>query len=156
MRLRTCCPPQIIHRKKMGFPTPWEYGLAGPKLQEIETLLLESRSVERRPSREDAVRRIFTEHRAKRRDHGSRIWRLLNLELWQRTSSMARSMLSSARRKRMASRAEGLEIGLAEEIDSRTEAARPRCSGTFHKKTECYPRLAAAASEMCGTTASSN
>ena len=77
-------PAQIIHRKKMGFPTPWEYWLAGPKLQEIETLLLESRSVERRLFREDAVRRIFTEHRAKRRDHGSRIWRLLNLELWQR------------------------------------------------------------------------
>ncbi len=77
-------PAQIIHRKKMGFPTPWEYWLAGPKLQEIETLLLESRSSERQLFREDAVRRIFAEHRAKRRDHGNRIWRLLNLELWQR------------------------------------------------------------------------
>jgi asparagine synthase (glutamine-hydrolysing) len=77
-------PAQIIQRKKMGFPTPWEYWLAGPKLQEIETLLLESRSSERQLFREDAVRRIFAEHRAKRRDHGNRIWRLLNLELWQR------------------------------------------------------------------------
>jgi hypothetical protein len=27
---------------------------------------------------------LFTEHRARRRDHGNRIWRLLNLEIWQR------------------------------------------------------------------------
>ena len=31
-----------------------------------------------------AVRRLFAEHRAKQRDHGNRIWRLLNLELWFR------------------------------------------------------------------------
>jgi hypothetical protein len=30
------------------------------------------------------VKRIFTEHRAKTRDHGNRIWRLLNLEIWHR------------------------------------------------------------------------
>jgi asparagine synthase (glutamine-hydrolysing) len=77
-------PAEIIHRKKMGFPTPWEHWLSGPNLHEIETLLLESRSIERRLFREDAVRRILAEHRAKRRDHGNRIWRLLNLELWQR------------------------------------------------------------------------
>jgi hypothetical protein len=28
--------------------------------------------------------RLFAEHRAGRRDHGERIWRLLNLEIWQR------------------------------------------------------------------------
>jgi hypothetical protein len=30
------------------------------------------------------VKRIFSEHRAKVRDHGNRIWRLLNLEIWHR------------------------------------------------------------------------
>jgi hypothetical protein len=30
------------------------------------------------------VKRIFAEHRRKARDHATRIWRLLNLELWQR------------------------------------------------------------------------
>jgi len=31
-----------------------------------------------------AVEKLFEEHRAGHRDHYDRIWRLLNLELWQR------------------------------------------------------------------------
>jgi len=77
-------PREIVYRKKMGFPTPWAYWLAGPQLAEIERVLSEPRSVARRLFQPDAVRRIFAEHRAGHRDHGSRIWRLLNLELWQR------------------------------------------------------------------------
>ena len=34
--------------------------------------------------RPEAVRRLFAEHRSKTRDHGNRIWRLLNLETWLR------------------------------------------------------------------------
>jgi hypothetical protein len=32
----------------------------------------------------DAVRQRFAEHRWNISDHSNRIWRLLNLELWQR------------------------------------------------------------------------
>ena len=77
-------PEAIVFRKKMGFPTPWAYWLAGPQLEEIERLLSEPRSSARGLFRPEAIRRIFTEHRARHRDHGNRIWRLLNLELWQR------------------------------------------------------------------------
>jgi asparagine synthase (glutamine-hydrolysing) len=77
-------PEDIVYRKKMGFPTPWAYWLAGPQLEEIERLLSERRSVARGLFRPETIRRIFTEHRAGHRDHGNRIWRLLNLELWQR------------------------------------------------------------------------
>jgi len=77
-------PEAIVYRKKMGFPTPWAYWLAGPQLEEIERLLSEPRSGARELFRSEAVRRIFAEHRAGHRDHGNRIWRLLNLELWQR------------------------------------------------------------------------
>ena len=77
-------PNDIIYRKKMGFPTPWAYWLAGPQLQQIENLLSEPRSVARGLFRSDAISRIFAEHRTGHRDHGNRIWRLLNLELWQR------------------------------------------------------------------------
>jgi asparagine synthase (glutamine-hydrolysing) len=77
-------PHDIIYRKKMGFPTPWAYWLAGPQLQQIETLLTEHRSAARGLFRPEAISRIFAEHRAGHRDHGNRIWRLLNLELWQR------------------------------------------------------------------------
>jgi asparagine synthase (glutamine-hydrolysing) len=77
-------PREIVYRKKMGFPTPWEYWLAGPQLEEIERLLLEPRCEARGLFRRDAIQRILAEHRARHRDHGNRIWRLLNLELWQR------------------------------------------------------------------------
>ncbi|HYM75126.1 MAG TPA: asparagine synthase (glutamine-hydrolyzing) [Candidatus Dormibacteraeota bacterium] len=77
-------PSDIVYRKKMGFPTPWAYWLAGPQLEQIERLLTEPRSATRGLFRADSVARIFAEHRAGHRDHGNRIWRLLNFELWQR------------------------------------------------------------------------
>jgi asparagine synthase (glutamine-hydrolysing) len=77
-------PKSIVYRKKMGFPTPWEYWLAGPQLDDLEQMLLEPRSTERRLFRPAVVKRIFTEHRARARDHGNRIWRLINFELWHR------------------------------------------------------------------------
>jgi asparagine synthase (glutamine-hydrolysing) len=77
-------PHDIIYRQKMGFPTPWAYWLSGPQLQQIETLLTEPRSASRGLFRPEAVSRIFAEHRSGHRDHGNRIWRLLNCELWQR------------------------------------------------------------------------
>jgi asparagine synthase (glutamine-hydrolysing) len=77
-------PRSIVYRKKMGFPTPWEYWLSGPQLDDLERMLLETRSIERGLLRPDTVKRIVAEHRAKTRDHGNRIWRLLNLEIWHR------------------------------------------------------------------------
>jgi len=47
-------------------------------------MLLEPRSLERGLFRADALSQIFAEHRSKMRDHGNRIWRLLNLESWFR------------------------------------------------------------------------
>ena len=40
-------PHDIMYRKKMGFPTPWAYWLAGPQLQQVENLLPEPRSAAR-------------------------------------------------------------------------------------------------------------
>jgi asparagine synthase (glutamine-hydrolysing) len=77
-------PKDIVYRRKMGFPTPWAYWLGGPQLDQLEQLLLEPRTVERQYCKPDAVKKLFAEHRAGARDHGNRIWRLLNLELWER------------------------------------------------------------------------
>jgi asparagine synthase (glutamine-hydrolysing) len=77
-------PASIIHRKKMGFPTPWAYWLAGPQLDRLEQMLLEPRTTGRGLFRSDGLRQLFAEHRAKHRDHGNKIWRLLNLEIWFR------------------------------------------------------------------------
>ncbi len=77
-------PREIVYRQKMGFPTPWAYWLAGPQLESLERMLTEERTQDRGLFRAEAVRRLFAEHRTGRRDHGNRIWRLLNLELWMR------------------------------------------------------------------------
>jgi asparagine synthase (glutamine-hydrolysing) len=77
-------PGEIVHRQKMGFPTPWVYWLAGPQLEELERLLLEPRTRQRGLFHPEILKRLFAEHRAAYRDHGNRIWRLLSLELWLR------------------------------------------------------------------------
>ena len=77
-------PREIIHRKKLGFPTPWSGWLAGAQLDSIEQLLLESRSIGRGLFKRSAIEQLFREHRCRYRDHYDRIWRLLNLELWHR------------------------------------------------------------------------
>ena len=77
-------PHSIVYRQKMGFPTPWTYWLGGPQLDHLEKMLLGPLTLERGLIEREAVRRLFAEHRAGRRDNGDRIWRLLNLETWHR------------------------------------------------------------------------
>ncbi len=77
-------PHSIVYRQKMGFPTPWAYWLGGPALDSLRSLIMEPRTLERGLFRIEALERLFAEHTAGHRDHGNRIWRLLNLELWFR------------------------------------------------------------------------
>jgi asparagine synthase (glutamine-hydrolysing) len=74
----------VLYRQKLGFPTPRSGWLCGPQLEAIQSFLLEPRSLERGFFKPESVQRLFREHRARNRDHGDRIWRLLNLELWHR------------------------------------------------------------------------
>jgi asparagine synthase (glutamine-hydrolysing) len=82
--VRDLLPHSIVHRRKMGFPTPFREWLNGRRLEEVERLLLEPRSLERDLFRPDAVRQYLAEHRARQADQSDKIWRLLNLELWHR------------------------------------------------------------------------
>ncbi len=77
-------PHSILYRPKLGFPTPWSGWLAGPQLDVIQNLLLESRSLDRGLFKQASLQRLFQDHRGGYRDHYDRIWRLLNLELWHR------------------------------------------------------------------------
>jgi asparagine synthase (glutamine-hydrolysing) len=77
-------PKSVINRAKMGFPTPWAHWMAGEALEGVERRLLNSRSLDRGLFKTEAIQRLFTEHRSRRRDNANRIWRLLNLEIWQR------------------------------------------------------------------------
>jgi asparagine synthase (glutamine-hydrolysing) len=77
-------PRDIVYRQKMGFPTPWTYWLAGPQLDDLQRMLLDERSLRRGFFNENYLQQLFAEHRRGHRDHGNRIWRLLNLEIWMR------------------------------------------------------------------------
>ena len=77
-------PKSIIYRRKMGFPTPWRSWLGGPQLNVLEEMIAGPRAQARGLFQPEAVVRLFQEHRHHIQDHSDRIWRLLNLELWQR------------------------------------------------------------------------
>src|ERR1700754_4642541 len=77
-------PRSIVHRTKLGFPTPWAQWVGGAQLNSIEKLLLESRTQERGLFEKKAVQKLLAEHRQGRRDNTNRIWRLINLEIWHR------------------------------------------------------------------------
>jgi asparagine synthase (glutamine-hydrolysing) len=77
-------PAAILYRRKMGFPTPWRAWLAGPQLNSVERLLLEPRALSRGLFKPESLRRLFAEQQAGSADHDERLWRLVNLEIWQR------------------------------------------------------------------------
>jgi asparagine synthase (glutamine-hydrolysing) len=77
-------PQPIIHRRKMGFPTPFKGWLKGQQLGVVENTLTEPRSLGRGLFRPEAVRRVLADHRMGKADRSEQIWRLLNLELWHR------------------------------------------------------------------------
>jgi len=77
-------PESILNRRKMGFPTPLSDWLLGPQLATVERILTEHRSLGRGLFKPESVRLLFSEHRARHRDHSDKLWRLLNLELWHR------------------------------------------------------------------------
>jgi asparagine synthase (glutamine-hydrolysing) len=77
-------PKSIIHRRKMGFPTPLRQWLAGPHLDDVERLLLEPRSLEWGVFKPESLKCLFAEHRSGTKDRYEQLWRLMNLELWRR------------------------------------------------------------------------
>ncbi len=75
-------PEAIIHRRKMGFPTPlgqWLHGEAGARAMELiqrpDGLVAEHLDLR-------AVGELIERHRSRKEDATDRIWRLLNLQLW--------------------------------------------------------------------------
>jgi asparagine synthase (glutamine-hydrolysing) len=77
-------PKEILTRGKMGFPVPMGKWLRGPFWPVVEEFVLGTRSLGRGLFDRDAVERLAAEHRSGAREHGDRLWLLVNLELWQR------------------------------------------------------------------------
>jgi asparagine synthase (glutamine-hydrolysing) len=82
--LRDLVPREILTRKKMGFPVPVGRWLRGPFWSIVQEFVLGPRALERGLFKPDELRRLAEEHRREVREHGDRLWLLINLEIWQR------------------------------------------------------------------------
>jgi len=83
--VRDWLPPGIADRPKQGFSVPVRHWLRGELRGLAEDVLLDPGSLRRGLFREDNLRSLIREHLDGARDHETRIWTLLQLELWFRT-----------------------------------------------------------------------
>jgi asparagine synthase (glutamine-hydrolysing) len=77
-------PPQILTRRKMGFPVPVGDWLRRSYTALLDDLVLGPRARARGLWDSRSVERLVGEHRAGAANHADRLWLLLNLEIWQR------------------------------------------------------------------------
>lgn len=75
-------PPEIIHRKKMGFPTPIRSWLLDSRAEPLYDALRERKGFLVSIVNADALESLILRHRARQEDATDRLWRLLNLQLW--------------------------------------------------------------------------
>jgi asparagine synthase (glutamine-hydrolysing) len=77
-------PREVIYRKKMGFGMPIDEWLRAELKPLAYDTLLSQPARERGVMRPDYVRGLLDEHCSGRRNHHTRLWALLMLELWFR------------------------------------------------------------------------
>jgi asparagine synthase (glutamine-hydrolysing) len=82
--LRDLVPPEILTRRKMGFPVPVGRWLRGAFWPVVDELVTGARARGRGLFEPTTLRRIAEEHRSGAAEHGDRLWLLANLEIWQR------------------------------------------------------------------------
>jgi asparagine synthase (glutamine-hydrolysing) len=90
-------PASTLGKAKHGFSAPVAEWLRGPLAPLAGRILEGQRARDRGLLREAEVARLLAEHRAGRRDHSTKIWALLMLELWFRTYIDAEPSLDAAR-----------------------------------------------------------
>jgi asparagine synthase (glutamine-hydrolysing) len=75
-------PHDIVHRTKMGFPTPLKRWLLDAQCAPIYDFLLEDDGLLSEVIAQEPLRDLLNRHRNKSEDATDRIWNLLNLQLW--------------------------------------------------------------------------
>jgi len=78
-------PPEILTRRKMGFPVPFGQWVRSRWHDVARDVLLDRRSRERGLLNEAAVVKLLDHHRRGLVAAGDSIWALMNLELWHRS-----------------------------------------------------------------------
>ena len=77
-------PPEILKRKKMGFPVPVGSWLRGPYRSMLDEYVLGERALARGLFAADGLRALVGSHVRGEQNHSERLWSLVNLEVWQR------------------------------------------------------------------------
>ncbi len=75
-------PREIIHRKKMGFPTPIRQWLLDERAKPLYSALLDRNGFLASYLDPDAIKALVDRHQSGVEDATDRIWRLINLQLW--------------------------------------------------------------------------
>jgi asparagine synthase (glutamine-hydrolysing) len=77
-------PAEVLHRSKMGFPTPVKPWLRYQLFGRVAKILTDGRLADRKIINAHFVRDLLEAHRTGRVDATDAVWRLLNFELWNR------------------------------------------------------------------------
>ena len=75
-------PNEIVHRKKMGFPTPIRQWLMSPQAQPLFAALQDSNGFVAKYVSMNELKPLIERHMNNQEDATDRLWRLLNLQLW--------------------------------------------------------------------------
>ena len=82
--MRGRLPKEILDGPKTGFGVPYEEWLRGSLHGFARSAILDKGFIERFGLRRAHLERALEEHRAKRRDRGFLLWKLMQLSLWSR------------------------------------------------------------------------
>jgi len=82
--LKDVVPRAILERRKMGFPVPLGKWIREGWWSVVQEYVLSPRTLRRNLFNPAILRTLTQEHHTGAADHGSRLWLLVNLEIWQR------------------------------------------------------------------------
>jgi asparagine synthase (glutamine-hydrolysing) len=81
---REFLPPEIVDRRKRGFPAPFGSWFRNGAREFVRDVLAPATIVRRGLLDGAYVERLLAEHERRHADHAALIWGLVNLELWHR------------------------------------------------------------------------
>ncbi|MFH1479377.1 MAG: asparagine synthase-related protein, partial [Candidatus Omnitrophota bacterium] len=82
--LKDKLPKEILSRGKMGFGIPIDVWFRGELKDYSHDILTNEKCIERGYFKKESVERLLKDHYLGNANNGSRIWTLLNLELWHK------------------------------------------------------------------------
>jgi asparagine synthase (glutamine-hydrolysing) len=82
--MRDALPPEILSRKKMGFPVPVGRWFRGAFRSIVDEYVLSERAKERGLFDPSYVGQLVERHQRGEENHSERLWALTNVEIWQR------------------------------------------------------------------------